>query len=78
MGVRHVYPEIRSLPFPQRHAAHSEAVGALKLLAESENLGPAADLFSICVQELSESLVDIDRERRNTPAELLNVQWYWL
>lgn len=78
MGVRHVYPEIRSLPFPQRHAALSEIVGALKPLAESGNLGPATDLFSMCVQELSESLDEIDRERRNTPPDLLNVQWYWL
>lgn len=78
MGVRHVYPEIRSLPFPQRHAALSEIVGALKPLAESGNLGPPADLFSMCLQALSESLVEVDRERRNTPADLLSVQWHWL
>jgi tetratricopeptide (TPR) repeat protein len=78
MGVRHVYPEIRSLPFAQRHAALSEIVGALKPLAESGNLGPSADLFSMCVQELSESLDDIDRERRSTPADLLSTQWHWI
>ncbi len=78
MGVRHAYPEIRSLPFPQRHAALSEIVGALKPLAASGNLGPAAELFSFCVQEIAESLGDIDRERRNTPADLMSIQWHWI